>query len=95
MAVFFIPGVGSEHVEAKYAEFARAVRRPVPRVEGRIQSITFTVDGEEWTAGVGEQLHGVRTTRRRGQTSSPFDLTGLVRTRVIAGLSRIEYLPVR
>jgi hypothetical protein len=68
VAVFFIPGVGSEHVEDKYAEFARAVRRPVPPVQERIQSITFTVDGEEWTATVGEQLRGVRTTRRRGQT---------------------------
>ena len=70
MAVFFIPGVGSEHVEDKYAEFARSVRRPVPPVQDRIQSITFTVDGEEWTATVGEQLRGVRATRRRGQTSN-------------------------
>jgi hypothetical protein len=63
---FFVPGVDTERVEQAYVELAREVGRPVPPINARIESITFAHDKEEWTATVGHQLHGVRTTGAGG-----------------------------
>lgn len=63
------PDFTPEQQEAAYAEFAAMCRHPLPEPGKRIYSITFTHDGEEWTATVGETLRGVRykTVRSRGQ----------------------------
>ena len=70
MVAFFLPRAGDdEQAERLYdalAEFAGC--EPAPPGE-RVRSITFTYDGAQWTAEVGEELHGVRTTQqlRRGE----------------------------
>jgi hypothetical protein len=65
----FVPAATAENVEKVYAGVAEWCRRPVPSLPDRIYSITYTHDGEEWTATVGEPLKGVRhrTTRSRGK----------------------------
>ncbi len=66
---FFVPAATLEDQESAYADLAKLSRCAVPPVERRIYSITYTHDGEEWTATVGEHLKGVRyrTSRVRGQ----------------------------
>ena len=66
---FFVPAAPPENQEKVYAELAKLGRCAVPLVERRIYSITYTHDGEEWTATVGEHLKGVRyrTSRVKGQ----------------------------
>ncbi len=55
---FFIPGIEPAKQEGAYADLARLAHRSVLDPEERIYSITFHHDGEEWTATVGEKLHG-------------------------------------
>ncbi len=70
MTAFFIPRASDdEQAERLYdalAEFAGCEPAPPGR---RVRSITFTQDGAQWTASVGEELGGRRTTRflRRGE----------------------------
>ena len=70
MAAFFLPRASDdEQAERLYdalAEFAGC--EPAPPGQ-RVQSITFTQDGAQWVAEVGEELSGRRTTRqlRRGE----------------------------
>ena len=70
MVAFFLPRAGDdEQAERLYdalAEFAGC--EPAPPGE-RVRAIAFTYDGAQWTAEVGEELHGVRTTQqlRRGE----------------------------
>jgi hypothetical protein len=70
MVAFFIPRASddeqAERLYDAFAEFAGCTPAP-PR--DRVRAITFTTDGTEWTAEVGEELHGRRTTRllRRGE----------------------------
>jgi hypothetical protein len=70
VAVFFLPRAGDdEQAERLYdalAEFAGT--EPAPRGQ-RVQSVTFTHEGAEWVAAVGEELSGRRTTQqlRRGE----------------------------
>ncbi|MEU2348786.1 hypothetical protein [Modestobacter sp. NPDC049651] len=70
MAAFFLPrAADDEQAERLYealAEFAGC--EPAPPAE-RVQSIAFRQDGWEWTAAVGEEVRGERTTRtlRRGE----------------------------
>jgi hypothetical protein len=70
MAAFFFPrAADDEQAERLYealAEFAGC--EPAPRGQ-RVRSIAFVQDGARWTAEVGEELHGVRTTQqlRRGE----------------------------
>ena len=52
-AAFFVPAATPDNQESVYAELARLSRCAVPPVERRIYSITYTHDGEEWTATVG------------------------------------------
>lgn len=66
---FFVPRVAPENQEECYVEFARAIGRAAPAAGSRIYSISFTHNGERWTATVGEQLRGSATkmSRVRGQ----------------------------
>jgi hypothetical protein len=70
MVAFFIPRAGDdeqgERLYDAFAEFAGCT--PAPPRE-RVRAITFTADGTQWVAEVGEELHGRRTTRllRRGE----------------------------
>ncbi len=62
---FFLPAATPENQETVFADLAKFSRCAVPPAERRIYSITYTHDGEEWTAS----LKGVRyrTSRVRGQ----------------------------
>jgi len=64
---FFVPTVSDKQEEA-YAGFANWCQRAVPDSVDRVYSITFTHDGDEWTATVGEALRGIRRrySRKRG-----------------------------
>src|SRR4051794_23074901 len=70
MAAFFLPRADDdEQAERLYdalAEFAGCEPAPPGR---RVRSIAFSQDGARWTAAVGEELTGVRTTQqlRRGE----------------------------
>ena len=70
MASFFLPrSTDADQAERLYealAEFAAC--EPAPAGE-RVQAIGFTQDGADWTAEVGEELTGRRTTStlRRGE----------------------------
>jgi hypothetical protein len=70
MVAFFLPRASDdEQAERLYdalAEFAGCEPAPPGR---RVHSIAFSHDGAQWTAEVGEELHGVRTTQqlRRGE----------------------------
>lgn len=65
MAAFFLPRASdaeqAERLYAALAEFAGCEPAPLGR---RVQAIAFTQDGADWTAAVGEELTGRRTTRR-------------------------------
>ena len=67
---FFVPAATLETQESVYAGFAEWCKCSVPKLEQRVYSITYIHDGEEWTATVGERLHGIRrrTSRSRGKT---------------------------
>ena len=84
MVAFFLPRASDdEQAERLYdalAEFAGC--EPAPPGQ-RVQSITFTQDGAEWVAEVGEPLSGRRTTRqlRRGEV--------LERTEELGSTSRV------
>lgn len=66
---FFVPKVPPEKQEEIYLELARAIGRAAPTGGARIYSISYTHNGEHWTATVGEQLRGsaTKTSRSRGQ----------------------------
>ncbi|MCO7220331.1 hypothetical protein [Klenkia sp. PcliD-1-E] len=70
MPAFFLPRAEdpdqAERLFEALAEFAAC--EPAPRGD-RVASITFEADGVVWTATVGEELRGTRTTRqmRRGE----------------------------
>ena len=70
MVAFFLPRASDdEQAERLYdalAEFAGCEPAPPGR---RVHSIAFSHDGARWTAEVGAELHGVRTTQqlRRGE----------------------------
>lgn len=66
---FFIPQVPPEKQEEVYAGLAGAIGRSAPLIGERIFSITYTHNGETWTATVGERLHGtaIRTQGRGRQ----------------------------
>lgn len=66
---FFVPAATPDNQESVYADFAKWIGYPVPSPGKRIYSITYTHDGEEWIATVGERLRGtrLRTTRSRGK----------------------------
>jgi hypothetical protein len=70
MAAFFVPRASdddqAERLYDAFAEFAGC--EPAPPGQ-RVQSIVFTHDGAQWTAEVGAELHGRRTTQqlRRGE----------------------------
>lgn len=68
MPVFFVPtinGVASDEQENAYARFAHLCRCAVPAPGRRIFSITYRHDGVQWTATVGETLHGISTRTKR------------------------------
>lgn len=65
-ASFHIPGRTPDEQEAIYMKMAEQVRLPVPLHGQRISSIIFQHNGDIWTATVGQQLHGRRTSGRRG-----------------------------
>jgi hypothetical protein len=55
---FFLPSVPTDKQEEAYSGLAKLAGRPVPVNHSRIYSITYRHDGDEWTATVGEKLHG-------------------------------------
>jgi len=65
----FVPDANPGKHEEAYEELAATCGRGVPARDARIYSITYAHDGTEWTATVGEQLHGIRrrTLRSRGR----------------------------
>jgi hypothetical protein len=67
--VFFVPAATSENQESVYAGLAKMAQTSLPPVSNRIYSITYTHDGEVWTATVGEKLKGVgyKTSRVKGK----------------------------
>ena len=67
---FFVPAATQDNEEAVYAELARSCRCAVPPLGRRIYSITYRHDGDEWTATVGDRLHGVRRRSRRSRGRS-------------------------
>lgn len=68
LPAFFVPAATPENQESAFADLAKFGRSAVPPVERRIYSITYTHNGEEWTATIGEKLTGVRykTSRVKG-----------------------------
>lgn len=62
---FFVPDVLPEKQEEEYVRLAQKAGVRVPSIGDRIYSITFTHDGETWTATVGHQLSGFRPQKRR------------------------------
>jgi hypothetical protein len=70
VASFFLPRASdaeqAERLYAALAEFAGCEPAPADR---RVYAIAFSQDGADWTAAVGEELAGRRTTRqvRRGE----------------------------
>ncbi|SEP23896.1 hypothetical protein [Trujillonella endophytica] len=84
MTAFFLPrAADDEQAERLYealAEFAGC--EPAPRGQ-RVRAIEFVQDGARWTAAVGEQLRGERTTQqlRRGEV--------LERTEVLTSGTRV------
>lgn len=66
---FFVPAATPENQESVYADFAKMGRSSVLPVSQRIYSITYTHDGEDWTATVGEHLKGVgyKSSRVKGK----------------------------
>lgn len=57
---FFVPDTKLDSRDARYAHYAAWCGRTVPTLDRRIYSIAFVHDGQEWTATVGETLHGVQ-----------------------------------
>jgi hypothetical protein len=64
---FFVPNVAEDHLQRAYETLAEACgQRPCPP-DQRIYSIVYMHDGVRWTATVGQQLHGTKTTITRGR----------------------------
>ena len=84
MTAFFLPrAADAEQAERLYealAEFAGCEAAPPGQ---RVRSIEFVQDGARWTAEVGEQLRGERTTQqlRRGEL--------IERTEVLTSATRV------
>jgi hypothetical protein len=84
MTAFFLPrAADDEQAERLYealAEFAGCEPAPPGR---RVRSIDFVQDGARWTAAVGEELRGERTTQqlRRGEL--------IERTEVLTSATRV------
>lgn len=57
---FFLPPPFHNRSEDNYLKFARWCNCSIPTDDRRVFSITFKHNGVEWTATVGEQLHGTR-----------------------------------
>lgn len=55
---FFLPGAPADKQEESYSSLAELAGRATPENDSRIYSITYQHDGGEWTATVGERLHG-------------------------------------
>jgi|ERR1035437_7103825 hypothetical protein len=68
---FFMPAATPETRESVFAEYARRVGRSVPSMRCRVYSITYSADGELWTATVGETLCGIRPRRARSNREIP------------------------
>jgi hypothetical protein len=67
MTTFFVPNSRDGKDEELYATLAKmAGRAPQPPGE-RIESISWTHDGEEWVATVGQQLRGTKIQMRTRQ----------------------------
>jgi hypothetical protein len=64
---FFVPDVPAEEQEDSYKEMADFCHRPALPPDQRIYSIVYTHDSVEWTASVGRQLRGTKTTLKRGR----------------------------
>ena len=96
MTAFFLPrAADDEQAERLYealAEFAGC--EPAPRGQ-RVRSVRFTQDGARWTAEVGEELRGERTTQRlrRGELIEHTEVLASA-TRVLAVYPGTPYVVV-
>lgn len=65
MTAFFLPrAADDEQAERLYEALAEFAGCPPAPPGGRVRSIRFDQDGARWTAEVGEELRGERTTHR-------------------------------
>jgi hypothetical protein len=64
---FFVPNVAEDHQERAYETLAKACGQRAVAPDQRIYSIVYIHDGVRWTATVGQQLHGTKTTIMRGR----------------------------
>ena len=67
---FFLPVSSPDTVETDFASVAKMAHCAVPELSQRVYSITFTNDGEEWVATVGQQLRGVQRRKVRSGGAS-------------------------
>jgi hypothetical protein len=65
---FFVPAATPDNQDSIYSELARWSNGVVPNESGRIYSISYEHDGEEWTATVGASLRGVRHVSKRSKS---------------------------
>jgi len=69
---FFVPAVpDADKYEEVFETLAGLHGFKPPPADRRIYSITFVHDGEEWTATVGERMHGIRLPNRRSRSKKP------------------------
>jgi len=69
---FFVPEVANaDKYEEVFEALAGLYGFKPPPADRRIYSITFVHDGEEWTATVGERMHGIRLPNRRSRSKRP------------------------
>jgi len=70
---FFVPEVAdADNYEGVFEALAKYSGVDPPPTDRRIYSITFVHDGEEWTATVGERMHGIRLPNRRSRSKKPY-----------------------
>jgi hypothetical protein len=75
MPSFFVPMVDADQQEAAYGDLADFAGMAIQPPDRRVFSITWTHDGVEWTATVGEQLSGTETvTKGRGRDRRYFQV---------------------
>jgi hypothetical protein len=74
---FFLPYAEPDKQESAYQSLAEIINRPVPDAGKRIYSITFRHNGEEWTATVGQKLHGTKTRETRSKGKKRTSTTSL------------------
>jgi hypothetical protein len=79
---FFLPDAAPDQQESDYIQIAHTWGFPLPPLKERVYSVTFNQDGDQWTATVGERLHGrrnIREGRKKTDRTLPIEDPALVR----------------